>query len=293
MGNTISTLSSCCIRADSSSEGTEECNLSLGSCLSAGTLGDFSDPDISDQDSGFELRGWLRCGRCQRVDLDLCSGTAATWPPRRLLSGTWTPSPSSSASRSPEEGDEIVDTAPLFGRSPSFSEGGPGSGESAAGEPLAEGSSGSSVDPSASSPGVSESAWMDEWLVDDESAAETSSRHNVALPPVRGAEAAGLSGDDAMLAAIMFQIAVFTLIAGCAEHNPDELNLEVADLGDDDVAGPQVVGNELPGEDEIAAAEALLALRQPRAGPEVVQVEEDSRWHNGYIDDLASDESNA
>ena len=97
-----------------------------------------------------------------------------------------------------------------------------------------------------------------------------------------------------MLAAIMFQIAVFTLIAGCAEHNPDELNLEVADLGGGDVAGPQVVGgNELPGEEEIAAAEALLALRQPRAGPEVVQVEEDSRWHNGYIDDLASDESNA
>ena len=186
-----------------------------------------------------------------------------------------------------------MDTAPLFGRSPSSSEGGPGSGESAAREPLAEGSSGSSVDPSASSPGVSESAWMDEWLVDDESAADSSSRHNVALPPVRGAEAAGLSGDDVMLAAIMFQIAVFTLIAGCAEHNPDELDLEVDDLGDEDVAGPQVVGNELPGEDEIAAAEALLALRQPRAGPEVVQVEEDSRWHNGYIDDLASDESNA
>ena len=135
---------------------------------------------------------------------------------------------------------------------------------------------------------------MDEWLVDDESAADSSSRHNVALPPVRGAEAAGQSGDDVMLAAIMFQIAVFTLIAGCAEHNPDELNLEVADLGGGDVAGPQVVGgNELPGEEEIAAAEALLALRQPRAGPEVVQVEEDSRWHNGYIDDLASDESNA
>ena len=135
-----------------------------------------------------------------------------------------------------------MDTAPLFGRSPSSSEGGPGSGESASGEPLAEGSSGSSADPSASSPGVSESAWMDEWLVDDESAADedSSSRHNVDLPPVRGAEAAGQSGDDVMLAAIMFQIAVFTLIAGCAEHNPDKLHLEVADLGGD-VAGPQVV----------------------------------------------------
>ena len=119
MGNTISTLSSCCIRADSSSEGTEECNLSLGSCLSAGMLGDFSDQDFSDRDSGFELRGWLRCGGCHRVDLDLCSGTAATWPPRRLLSGTWTSSPSSSASRSPADREEIVDTAPLFGRSPS------------------------------------------------------------------------------------------------------------------------------------------------------------------------------
>ena len=162
MGNTISTLSSCCTRADSSSEGTEECSLSLGSCLSAGMLGDFSDQDFSDRDSGFELQGWLRCGGCHRVDLDLCSGTAATWPPRRLLSGTWTSSPSSSASRSPADREEIVDTAPLFGRSPSSSEGGPGSGESASGEPLAEGSSGSSAGPSASSPGVSESAWMDE-----------------------------------------------------------------------------------------------------------------------------------
>ena len=257
-------------------------------------LGDFSNQDLSDRDSGFELRGWLRCGGCHRVDLDLCSGTAATWPPRRLLSGTWTPSPSSSASRSPADTGEIVDTTPLFGESPSSSEGGLGSGESASGEPLAEGSSGSSVGPSASSPVMSESAWMDEWMVDDDSVADedSSSRHSVALPPVRGAEAAGQLGDDAMLAVIMFQIAFFTLIAGGAEHIPDELLLEVADVGG--VADPQVAGgNELPGEEEIAAAEALLELRQPRAGPVVVQVEEDPQWHNGYIDDLASDESNA
>ena len=294
MGNTVSRLS-CCTRADSSSEATEECSLSLGSCLSAGMLGNFSSQDFSDRDSGFELRGWLRCGGCHRVDLDLCSGTAATWPPRRLLSGTWTPSPSSSASRSPADTGEIVDTTPLFGESPSSSEGGLGSGESASGEPLAEGSSGSSVGPSASSPVMSESAWMDEWMVDDDSVADedSSSRHSVALPPVRGAEAAGQLGDDAMLAAIMFQIAFFTLIAGGAEHIPDELLLEVADVGGV-VADPQVAGgNELPGEEEIAAAEALLELRQPRAGPVVVQVEEDPQWHNGYIDDLASDESNA
>ena len=142
---------------------------------------------------------------------------------------------------------------------------------------------------------MSESAWMDEWMVDDDSVADedSSSRHSETLPPVRGAEVAGQLGDDAMFAAIMFQIAFFTLIAGGAEHVPDELLLEVADVGGV-VADPQVAGgNELPGEEEIAAAEALLELRQPRAGPVVVQVEEDPQWHNGYIDDLASDESNA